>query len=168
MRENNLLDFNMYEATLSQNVRQPDGAYAERTYSENAGGGSTTYTFSSIRAGEGTCCYNPVDNDGTFNVTIDSTKDEFGNILPYGSTAILSQPAKKINLTLNAQTGGIYFTPDADFDGFYRNNNKITLTGETIVPGDGRCYKLYWHANGSPTHGELYEITVYDGLVISN
>ena len=30
MRENNLLDFNMYESTLSQNVRQPDGAYAER------------------------------------------------------------------------------------------------------------------------------------------
>ena len=30
MRENNLLDFNMYESTLSQNIRQPDGAYAER------------------------------------------------------------------------------------------------------------------------------------------
>lgn len=30
MRENNLLDFNMYEQSMSQNVRQPDGAYAER------------------------------------------------------------------------------------------------------------------------------------------
>lgn len=36
MRENNLLDFNMYESTLSQNLRQPDGAYAERPCSGGA------------------------------------------------------------------------------------------------------------------------------------
>lgn len=43
MRDNNLLDFNMYESVLSQNVRQPDGAYAERTYSDNAGGGGVGF-----------------------------------------------------------------------------------------------------------------------------
>lgn len=129
-----------------------------------AGGGSgATYAFSSIAAikiSQGNpyincSCYNPIDNNGTFNVTFDNGS----NILTgFSETAVLSQPAKKVNVTERVPTGTIIFTPDADFDGFYHDGTKKSLTGDTIVPGDGRVYNLKYDAMN-----ETYVITAYDG-----
>lgn len=103
-----------------------DIAEAVKTYSENAGGGAT-YAFSSMPvfitkpSGNGISCYNPIDDNGTFNVTFDNHSDPATS---FGSIAILSQPAKKVNITERVPTGEITFTPAADFDGFYNGNTK--------------------------------------------
>lgn len=162
MRENNLLDFNMYESTLSQNLRQPDGAYAERPCS----GGGATYAFSSIpvfnKSGSSLTsvarCYNPIDDNGTFNVTFDDNN----GATAFGYNAVLSQPAKKVNLTVMVPKGILTFTPAADFDGIYKNNDKVSLTGDEIVPGDGRTYVLDYDGMSN-----TYAITANDKRIKS-
>lgn len=157
MRENNLLDFNMYESTLSQNIRQPDGAYAERPCSENAGGGGggVSYPYRGIRVpssmvssedasryGMNIC--NPIDGDGNYKVQ--------GN--PGGTYAL--QPLK--SCTFEPFTGitcPIYFTPTEDFDGFYYTTPetgeivKLTLDDSraAIVPGDEHLYRAVVDTN---------------------
>lgn len=44
----------------------------------------------------------------------------------------------------------ITFTPDENFDGFYSTNgNKITYTGDTVVPGDGKVYRFISDMGGN-------------------
>lgn len=130
------------------------------------GGGGATYAFSSIadiRMSGGkpfisSRCYNPVDDNGTFNVTFDNGSD----FSTFSGRAVLSQPAKKVNVTEMVPTGFITFTPADDFDGFYKNGTKKTLTGDDIVPGDGRVYILNYDAMSN-----TYIVTAYEGGIKS-
>lgn len=113
--------------------------------------GGTDFGFSSIPTfnSDGTsiscCCYNSIDGNGTFNVTFGVTSTQQGS--NFGFYAILCQPAKKVNISYQfVYEGTIVFTPAEDFDGFYDEGGKITLTGDGIIAGDGKVYELSYNA----------------------
>lgn len=83
------------------------------------------------------CLYNSINSDGEFNVQFQANTGVDATI---GNTAILSSPAKKINVTAGVLDGTICFTPSSDFDGIYSGGTKLTTTGDTVTPGDGNMY----------------------------
>ena len=75
----------------------------------------------------------PTDENGAFAVTV--TDNDY---------AILSEPVSTAVITRDqsATSYHISFTPSVNFSGFTENGSAVTLTGDTIVPGDGRIYSL--------------------------
>lgn len=153
MRENNLLDFNMYEATLSQNVRQPDGAYAERTYSDNSGGGSATFTkvhtFTLSRTYYNGQTIEYADPLYVYNNDSDVLEISENN-LSDGIFVILN-PIKKLSIGTLGSSPHIIFTPAKDYDGIYSlsSGNMFHFTGDPVVANDGKTYSAYVNFSGS-------------------
>lgn len=61
---------------------------------------------------------------------------------------IIMSPIKRINFSGNA-TVHIAFTPHEDFDGLYIGDNKQTVVGDEVMPGDGKVYDLYIPSMGN-------------------
>lgn len=105
----------------------------------------------------------PVNADGDFSVTLSSAAYEA--YIPdsyYANEALLFAPARKIVITKATNpTYSIIFSPSESFDGFYNKENKLTLTGDAITPGDGKIYKF--DANQMTS---TYTISKYDVPVI--
>lgn len=74
--------------------------------------------------------------------------------VPDGTKYLLTEPVKSCDLTEvgNGNTFDVYFVPAYDFDGFYFNGAKVTLTG--TVEADG--VSLY---NVSGTIGSTVTVT---------
>lgn len=101
------------------------------------------------------CCYFPIDNNGTFDVTFEYSNVQ-GEFSKYGGTAILAYPATKIILHTGAVQGGICFTPSENFDGIYVDGEKITTSGTRIIPGDGKLYLLEYDDQKSEDKYDVY------------
>ena len=76
-------------------------------------------------------------------------------------SAVLCNPAKKIEIGHMLQSTSVAFTPDDDFDGFYVNGSKIVPTGETI--GSKNRYDTYYGITtgsmGNTTGIKIYKVT---------
>lgn len=70
---------------------------------------------------------------------------------------IVENPVKTIK---SGTSSGVYFyfTPTDDFTGFYREGTDVAITtvGDTVTPGDGKCYSYEVKGMGSPV------VTKYD------
>ena len=99
------------------------------------------------------------DLDGYSSVTVD-VPFTFNKIMAYGDTsgstviinvesdevtvnamtdsgASFSRPIKKLTISGSSPQHTWIFVPTNDFDGIYKGENKLTFTGDTIVPGEG-------------------------------
>lgn len=140
MRENNLLDFNMYESTLSQNLRQPDGAYAERPCSGGGASGGGGAGFTSVIVP-----FADFSQTSKFISRVYLRRSDTGiydlSDIPTSNViyVILLDPAKEITGLTNYQTYAI-FTPHKDFV------ISTPFKGATVTAGDGKTY--YVNYNG--------------------
>ena len=123
-----------------------DGVSGYSSVTVNVPSGGVDVGFSSIPfiTGSSTltiysCSFNMNEN-GEFDVVLDTGASD----KKYGSSAILSQPATKVNIETHIPSGSITFTPAETFDGFYDSSgtNKYELSGDEIVPGDNKVYIL--------------------------
>lgn len=63
---------------------------------------------------------------------------------------ITDSPTKKFTTYTYGPGLTIYFTPSDDFAGFYNidDNSEIVPSGDTVTPGDGKCYSYEIMGNG--------------------
>ena len=86
-------------------------------------------------------CVYPYKADGIYDVKIMNNEDSLKNLKnSTGNNALIISPVKRINVSSQVPAGYITFTPDEEFDGIYVDGNKVTLEGDTIVPGDNNLY----------------------------
>lgn len=102
------------------------------------------------------------DANGEHNVTFSYSEQTDPTHIGSGSH-ILATPAVKVNVTTDIAGGQICFTPDINFDGFYKNGSKKTLTGDTITPGDGKLYRMDYDG-----YSNTWAITKFDSITIIN
>lgn len=71
---------------------------------------------------------------------------------------IVTTPTKKFTTYLSGHGIRFYFTPSDDFAGFYNvmDDSQIVPSGDTVTPGDGKCYSYEVKGMGSPV------VTKYD------
>lgn len=111
------------------------------------GGGAAKYAFKSLNVPssvtgtsqiEYTNVYNPVKSDEYEIQFAQNHADDF-----IGNLAYAAQPLGKAEILFSVPSGTIYFTPSADFDGFYntQTETKLSLSGDNISPGDGFIYQ---------------------------
>lgn len=82
-------------------------------------------------------------------VSID-TSDFASNLAHNLSYIIIKSPTKKFSTHKYGPGVTFYFTPSDDFAGFYdiSNDSEYTTSGDTVTPGDGKCYSYKIAGNG--------------------
>lgn len=118
MRENNLLDFNMYEQSLTQNVKQPNGAY-----SEQATPPPNLITKDITENGEYSAADDNADGYSSVNVTVGG-----GAGMP-----ILATPSD-IASTVNAQKANNFLLIEPSISNIAVDSKMVSY----IAPGDSK------------------------------
>lgn len=128
--------FDNTEITYTGDTLTPGDGYVYRLDYDATGGmyGGTTLTkLGQAETNRVDMACAPTDENGAFAVTV--TDDDY---------AILSEPVSTAVITRDQSAASyhISFTPSVNFSGFTENGSAVSLTGDTIVPGDGRIYRL--------------------------
>ena len=89
------------------------------------------------------------DRGSTHEVRID-TSDFTSNLARNLKYIITQTPTKKFSTHRYGPGITFYFTPSDDFAGFYdiSDDSEFTPSGDTVTPGDGKCYSYQIMGNG--------------------
>lgn len=122
----------MYESTLSQNIRQPDGAYAERPCSENAGGGGGNFTRISTLMGSPSST-----TPAASNLILLRSNNGMYTLPNMQGNQICLDPVVSFGDLSGLDNYAVTFTPS---EAFITPEN---AHGDTVTPGDGKTYYMH-------------------------
>lgn len=127
---------NNTEITYTGDTLTPGDGYVYQLDYDGTGGMFGGTTLTKLGQAEthrvGMACA-PTDENGSFAVTV--TDNDYAILSEPASTAVITRDQSVVSYHIS-------FTPSVNFSGFTENGNAVQLTGDTIVPGDGRIYRL--------------------------
>lgn len=94
--------------------------------------------------------------EGGFTAIINVQSDEVTVNAQDDNGSSFSRPIKKLTILGSAPSHKWVFVPTDDFDGIYKGENKLTFTGDTIVPGEGVYQATVNEMMGTQTMKLLY------------